>query len=177
MATSVHLFLKANGADIKGESTETSLGRADSIECLHYEQTVSSARETTVGTAIGRRQYQPLTFRKRIDKASPLLVKALTNNEAIEATFKFFRPSPSGDGITEQFYTVAIKQGRITAIAQLVRDTLATPDDPALEDVSIAFNNISWTYTNGGISHVDNIGVRGAEARSVGTKKRAKGKR
>ena len=38
MAETVHLFLKANGTDIKGESTQTSLGRADSIECVYYEQ-------------------------------------------------------------------------------------------------------------------------------------------
>ena len=34
MAETVHLYLKANGADVKGESTQHSLGRENSIECV-----------------------------------------------------------------------------------------------------------------------------------------------
>src|SRR5215470_7613292 len=104
MAETVHLFLKAGGSDIKGESTQQSLDRKDSIECLYYEQEVITAREAGTGMATGRRQYQPLLIRKRIDKSSPLIAKALAENQKIEATLKFFRPNPTGDGTTEQFY-------------------------------------------------------------------------
>lgn len=60
MAETVHLYLKANGTDIKGESTQVSLGREGSIECVYYEQGVITARESGSGLATGRRQYQPL---------------------------------------------------------------------------------------------------------------------
>src|SRR5690242_4214681 len=103
MAETVHLYLKANGTDIKGESTQTSLGRQDSIECVYFEHEVITARESGSGLATGRRQYPPMKIAKRIDKASPLLMKALCENQVIEATFKFFRPNPTGDGTTEQF--------------------------------------------------------------------------
>ena len=53
MAETVHLYLKANGTDIKGESTQTSLGRQDSIECVYYEQGVKTAREAGSGMATG----------------------------------------------------------------------------------------------------------------------------
>lgn len=174
MANSVHLFLKANGADIRGESAETSLGREGSIECLHYEQALATARDAASGVAIGRRQYQPLQIRKRIDKASPLLAKALINNEAIEATFRFYRPNPSGDGTTEQFYTVTLKNARLTALTQLMRDTLTTPDEPPLEDVSFSFTGITLTITDGGITSVDSIGgVRDVEPpRSLNAKRK-----
>ena len=157
MAETVHLFLKANGKDIKGESTQRSLGRADSIECLSYEQECVTAREAGTALATGRRQYTPLKIRKRIDKASPLLMKALVKNEVIEAEFKFFRPSPTGDGTTEQFYTVAIKQGRISSIKQVVSDTFtpASSNEPPLEEVSFVFHTISWLYTDGGVQHED----------------------
>src|SRR5512143_3066747 len=111
MAETVHLYLKANGKDIKGESTQESLGRKDSIECVAYDQGVSTAREAATNMMTGRRQYQPLRIVKRIDKASPLLMKALTGNEKIDGVFKFFRPNPAGDGTTEQFYTVEVKEG------------------------------------------------------------------
>jgi len=157
MAETVHLYLKANGQDIKGESTQESLNRKDSIECVFYNQSVKTARETGSGMATGRRQYEPLMIRKRIDKASPLLYKALVENTVIDGTFKFFRPNPTGDGTTEQFYTVVIKRGRISAISQTVPDTIhpASTSDPPLEEVSMVFHTISWTYTNGGVTHED----------------------
>ena len=110
--------------------------------------------------ATGRRQYTPITIRKRIDKASPLLIKALVNNEKIDGAFKFFRPSPTGDGTTEQFYTVTIKDGHVAAITQSSPDTLGaeTASQPPYEQVSFVFKTINWTVTKGGVSHEDTWG-------------------
>jgi len=157
MAETVHLYLKANGTDIKGSSSQESLGRKDSIECVYYEQGVKTAREAGSGMATGRRQYEPLLIRKRIDKSSPLLAKALVENQVIEGKFKFFRPNPTGDGTTEQFYTVEIKQGRIASQKQVSPDCIcpATSTEPALEEVTFLYHTISWTYTNGGVTHED----------------------
>lgn len=157
MAETVHLYLKANGTDIQGESTQTSLGRENSIECVHFSTSVKTARETGSGTATGRRQHEPIVFLKRIDKSSPLLAKALCNNEVIEGAFKFFRPNPTGDGTTEQFYTIEIKKGRIASQKQWVPDTInpASTNQPPMEEVSLVFHTITWTYTNGGVTHQD----------------------
>lgn len=157
MAETVHLFLKANGKDIKGESTQRSLGREGSIECLSYEQSIVTGRDAATGQATGRRQYGPLKITKRIDASSPLLMKALVTNEKIEAVFKFFRPSPNGDGTTEQFYTVALKEGHLHSLDQRVHETLheITKHDPPMEEVGLVFRTISWTYTKGGITHED----------------------
>lgn len=157
MAESVHLYLKANGKDIQGESTQTSLGRENSIECLSLESRVLTAREASSGMATGRRQYQPLVIRKRIDKGSPLLMKALTENQVVEGKFKFFRPNPTGDGTTEQFFTLEIKQGRISDIRQYVPDVLvpSAAAAPPMEEISFVFHSISWTYTKGGVMHED----------------------
>jgi len=157
MAETVHLNLKANGADIQGESTQTSLGRENSIECLYFESAVITAREAGSGMATGRRQYKPLMIRKRIDKSSPLIAKALCKNEVIDGVFKFFRPNPTGDGTTEQFYTVTIKKGRIASITQVSPDSFdpALSNRPEMEQVEFVFHTISWVYTNGGIEHED----------------------
>ena len=157
MAETVHLSLKANGQDIKGESTQQSLGRKDTIECVSYEQKVLTAREAGSGMATGRRQYEPLLIRKRIDKSSPLIMKALVENQKIDGVFKFFRPNPKGDGTTEQFYTVEIKDGRIASIDQNVPNCIApaSSTEPPLEEVSFVFHTIKWTITDGGVSHED----------------------
>jgi type VI secretion system secreted protein Hcp len=157
MSETVHLYLKANGKDIKGDSTQVSLGRKDSIECISYEQGVATAREAASGMVTGRRQYSPLRILKRVDKASPLLMKALVANEKIEGVFKFFRPNPKGDGTTEQFYTVEIKGGNVASARQYVPLTIhtETANDPPLEEVTFVFQTIVWTYVDGGISHQD----------------------
>ena len=157
MAETVHLYLKANGTEIKGDSTQVSLGREGSIECVYYEQGVITAREAGSGLATGRRQYQPLLIRKRIDKSTPLLMKALCENQVIEATFKFFRPNPTGDGTTEQFYTIAIKKGRINSVKQHVPDSFVPTSTnlPAMEEITFVFHTIDWTITNGGVTHED----------------------
>jgi type VI secretion system secreted protein Hcp len=157
MAETVHLFLKSNGIDVAGESSQTSLGRADSIECLYFSDSVRTAREKSSGVATGRRTYEPITFIKRIDKSSPLLAKALCNNEKVEGVFRFYRPSPLGDGSTEQFFSVEISGGRISHIKRVSPDAIdpARSEAPPTEEVGVVFHTISWTYEDGGIVHTD----------------------
>lgn len=158
MAETVHLYLKSNNENIEGESTQTSLGREGSIECLSFVDSVRTARERGSGMATGRRTFEPIVIRKRIDKSSPLLARSLCNNEVIEAAFKFFRPAPSGDGTTEQFFTVEISGGRISSIRRVSPDAIdpASAAEPPTEEVSMVFHDITWTYQPTGASHHDN---------------------
>lgn len=158
MAETVHLFLKASGADVQGESTQTSLGRENSIECLSFVDAVRTAREKGSGMATGRRTYEPIVFRKRIDKSSPLLAKALCNNEVIEGTWKFFRPNPAGDGTTEEFFNVTVKEARIASIRRVSPDTIdpASALEPPTEEVGIVFHTIIWNYLPASVEHEDN---------------------
>jgi len=157
MAQSVHLFLKANGKAVDGESMQTSLGREKSIECVWYEQAVATAREAGTNTVTGLRQYQPIKILKRIDKSTPVLMKALTDNQKIEATFKFYRPNPAGDGTTQHFYTVVLGDGNISAVRQYIPETInaATVGQAPLEQVEFVFKKIAWTYEDGGATHED----------------------
>jgi type VI secretion system secreted protein Hcp len=157
MAETVHLYLKANGTDVQGDSTQMSLERADSIECVYYEDSVDTAREAGSGMATGRRRYNPIRIRKRIDKSSPLLYKALSENAAVDGVFKFFRPNPTGDGTTEMYYTIEFKKGRVAGMKTVSPDVIdpVSTNSPAMEEVSFVFGTICWTYTNGGITHED----------------------
>ncbi len=46
MAEPVYLFLKVNGNAVKGDSTQSSLDRKDSIECLSFDEGAEGARES-----------------------------------------------------------------------------------------------------------------------------------
>jgi type VI secretion system secreted protein Hcp len=52
---------------------------------------------------------------------------------------------------------VAIKDGRVASVKQLNPDTIvpATSTEPALEEVTFVFSSITWTFTDGGVSHQD----------------------
>ncbi len=162
MAMTVHLSLKANGADIQGESTILSLGRENTIECLDFVDSVRTAREKSTGMATGDRTYEPIRFTKRIDKSSPLLAKALCNNEVIEGSFKFYRPAPSGDGTTQHFFTVEFSEGRISQVIRRSPNVIdpAHAEAPPTEEVAFVFGRIVWRYEDGGIEHVDHWSQR-----------------
>jgi type VI secretion system secreted protein Hcp len=157
MAETVHLFLKANGTAIDGQSTQTSVGRDKSIECIEFEHEVDTAREAASGIATGRRTYRPLKIVKRIDKSTPLIAKALVTNQMIEGKFLFFRPNPLGDGTTQQFYSVEIGQGRVASIKQFVPNTTADQHsaEHPLEEITFTFHTIKWTWVDGGVEHQD----------------------
>lgn len=157
MAETIHLYLKAAGQPICGESTQHSLERKDSIECFRLTHEVSTPREGSAGLASGRREYSPLRIRKRIDKSSPLLFKALVENQNIEASFKFFRPSPDGNGQSEQFYTISIQDARIERILQVSEAAQASTENSRvpIEDVSFVFNTITATFMPNGVTHED----------------------
>jgi len=51
------------------------------IEVVSWSWGTSGAREASSGMATGKRQYQPLLIRKRIDRNSPLLLKACQSGQ------------------------------------------------------------------------------------------------
>lgn len=157
MAQFVHLFLKINGSDVKGESRIVSEGREGSIECYLFEGEVTTAREAGSGLSTGRRAFKPLIINKPIDKSSPLILKALTKSQTVEGTFKFYRPNPAGDGTEQHFYTVEFKNGRVGSVKQMVEFTEAGKQDdkPAMESVSFVFEKIVFRYEDGGVEHED----------------------
>jgi type VI secretion system secreted protein Hcp len=157
MAMTVHLTLKANGEDVKGESSVTTLDREDTIECFSFDYGVHAGSETS-GRASGKRNYAPITIVKRIDQATPLIYQALCQNHAIEGVFRFYRPSPAGDGTTEQFYTVEITEARIAGIDLSSPDAMgaAGAQQPPTEAISFVYNNMIQTYESTGAAHQDN---------------------
>ena len=157
MAETVHLVLKANGNVIQGESTQRDLGRDKTIECLVFRDTVRTAREMGTRTAVGRRVHEPIEVIKRIDASSPLLAKALSNNEKIEGTYKVYRPSPKGDGTTEQFFTIEISDGRVDSIERHSASAIdpAAATTPPLETVRLVYHTIKWIYEPSGAEYVD----------------------
>ena len=178
MAQTVHLSLQIDGNDVEGESTIASMEREGTIECSSFKYSVITPREESTGRLTGRRQHRAVEVTKRIDKSTPLLLKALCENEPVtSASFRFFRPGPGGSGAEEHFYTVLLENGYVAGVSPLSEDETmggeAAP--PMMEEIAFVFQDITWTYEIGGATHKDSWkGDTGRRAAKRGKKKKRK---
>ncbi len=141
------LWLEIDGNRVEGESTITSMEREGTIECFGFKYDLITPRDEASGMLTGRRQHSPITIIKRIDKSTPLLYKALCQNEPVtSAEFRFYRPSRGGAGGEEHFYTILLENGYVSDIGSVGR---------GLERVSFVFQDITWTYEIGEVTHKD----------------------
>jgi type VI secretion system secreted protein Hcp len=157
MALKIHLTLEIDGNSIEGESTIASMEREGTIECVSFFSELSTPRDAATGLLTGRRQHAPLTIVKRIDKSTPLLLKALAQNEPVTSgIFRFFRPSPSGGGEVH-YYTILIETGYVASVRHEQSNNLYEESIglPVMERVSFVFQDITWTYEIGGATHTD----------------------
>jgi type VI secretion system secreted protein Hcp len=154
----IYLTLKGQKqGDIKGSVTQK--GREGSISVQYLQSKMVSPRDPASGLATGKRQHEPLVFRKTIDKSTPLLLNAIINNENItQAHFKFWKPSISG--AETQYFTIDLVN------ASLASSNLYHPDSydntapsgsgqPDLEEWTLTYQQITWTWEDGGITAQD----------------------
>jgi type VI secretion system secreted protein Hcp len=102
------------------------------------------------GQASGRRDHQPLRLYKAIDKATPKLYRALVMNESVDCVVRFFRNNPM-DGTVENYFTIEVEDAFVSDI------TAASGSEGAgtREVVSVVYQQITWTYEDGGITFTD----------------------
>ena len=140
--------------EIKGSVTQA--GREDSIMVIAYSHEVESPRDASSGLATGKRQHKPLTITKEIDKSTPLLMSALTNNENLpEVILQFWQPSRSGREF--QYYTIELTNASIVDIHQEMLNN-KYPENmqhKEREHISFVYQKITWTYVDGGITSTD----------------------
>ncbi|MBE0537023.1 MAG: type VI secretion system tube protein Hcp [Phycisphaerae bacterium] len=148
-AQPVHLTLvgKEQGW-IQGETTISRPGVENTIEALAYTHMVAAEPDPKTGRAGDVRNHYPITILKRIDKASPRLFQAWRNGEPCTATFRFYRPNPSGDGTIQHFYTVVLKGAQISGIRRQVPSAFdsASASSPPVERVSFTYGLITEIY-------------------------------
>lgn len=159
-AMPIALYLKSNGEVISGEST-----RDGAIDCVSADVPLRMVIDEKTGLPTGRRIYDGIRLRKGVDAATPLIARALCNNETIQGTIKFFRPSPTGDGTTEQYFTIEFKGGRVAFLEQISPDgysnaSAETPPVGPFEDVNFVFQTITWRYEPTGAEHTDTWNAR-----------------
>ena len=139
------LALQAAGSTLDGDYAESAPGRHDTIQVLAYESRVEIP-QGLAGDA-GKRRHSPIAIRKPIDRSSPLLLRAMVQNQSLSAIFSCFDAAHSS-ARSEPFFIVKIAHARIVQLRQL----LAAATDgtiSAQEEVHLAFESVTWESVPG----------------------------
>ncbi len=162
-ALNAYLILKVNGVQIEGSADQA--GREGQIEIYGWNHTIVAPRDAASGLPTGKRQHLPITVTKPVDKATPLILQALVNNDRIEATLECIRPDP--DTSAEQhYYTVELLNGSIAGIRQEMLNN-KYPENaplPIMEKITFTYQIVErrwepkptvardiWDVDNGGL--------------------------
>lgn len=146
----------ANGQQVNGESMESSF--ENWIEVLAYDWGGSRGQVNEAGARRqGRVSYENLILRKRVDAATPLLFRALDNNEQCEVTLQLRKTGTGGQ--LEKYMTIKLMGAIIVLIKQ---GNLTFGGENPEEEISFSYQEIEIAYeaqdkdsgiTRGGIMH------------------------
>lgn len=111
------------------------------------------------GVASGRRTHAPITITKEIDRSTPMLYQALCTGELLtEVQLDWYRIDGSGDD--ELYFSMLMENAMITRIHPWVPNVLdqSNAQMKHMEDLSIAYESIIWTWEPDGIEYEDTWG-------------------
>ncbi len=153
----LNALLKLKGqiqGDIKGSVTQK--GREGKIMVIAFDHEIQSPRDAGSVQATGKRMHHPFIITKEIDKATPLLHNALTNNETMTKwELQCFVIKATGQEINS--FTIKLTNAKITGIHNIMLNN-KVPENikmPILEEVSFNYEKIEWTWVDGGIAATD----------------------
>ncbi|MEX3930483.1 Hcp family type VI secretion system effector [Paraburkholderia phymatum] len=155
MAIPLHLWLKdSNGADIVGSSKVS--GRDGSIEVLSVAHGMSTPVDGHTGRLMGTRVHRPLCIEKEIDRASPILYRAIARSELLgEAILRWYRVDEAGNEV--EYFRMTMTGVRVSSISPRMPNfkdqTKQTQNHTEL--VELRYSSITWAYLDGNLIFKD----------------------
>lgn len=149
MSNNTYLMItgKTQGLISAGCSTYSSIGNrfqsghADQI--LVYSSQHDITREQNVN-------HHPIRITKPLDKSTPLLLVAISNNERIQCILDYYRTSQYG--VQEKFLTIKLTDATIESISSTNPSTLPGGDAQPYETLSLRYETIDITHHMAGTS-------------------------
>ncbi|MDC9623688.1 Hcp family type VI secretion system effector [Xenorhabdus sp. XENO-7] len=116
-------------------------GHTDEILVLSFDHEITRAMNVN---------HRPVSFVKPIDKSSPLLGVAISNNEELEIEFFFYRTSMSGGN--ELYYSVKIQKAFLDRINVCYPHSINHSNNQPEELISVKYASITWQHHIAGTS-------------------------
>lgn len=155
MALNAYLtFTGDTQGKVNGSCTQA--GREDMMEIIAFDHEIVCPRDAASGLPTGKRQHKPLHVTKAIDKATPVALNILTNNENISSfRLDFYKPSRAGKEV--QFYTIELVNASLAGIrTEMLNNKYAeNMNHEVREHLAFCYQKITWTWQDGGIMAED----------------------
>lgn len=94
--------------------------------------------------------HHPIEFIKPIDKSSPLIGVAITNNEKLTAIFQAYWLNKAG--VLEVFYKVKLTNATIVNVSSTYPHVINSTSVMPYERVSLRYESITWEHKIAGTS-------------------------
>jgi len=144
--SSIHLQLSTTENGSIGGSCEVQ-GKSETIVVIGLGHEIELPYDLRSGLPTAQRLHHPIIISKYIDRSSPLLYKALCRNETVDhAYLRYYRTLPNGQ--EQLYYTTHLEGGKIISIKSAF---------PNIEQVTILYSRITWTYETEEIRYVDDV--------------------
>jgi len=155
-------FIDRSGNTIEGSCEQ--VGREGLSLVNAFEHVVTRPVDSRRGRLTGRVKHNAIMIWKAIDKASPVLAQAMYDGAKLQSTkMRFWKAA--ADGTETNYFTCEITG--VTIIGHTVKQLHNTFDNgkdmsvEAFDVFELAYEEITYTYTDGGIMASDRwLGVR-----------------
>lgn len=149
MANLVYLTLNGQlqGLISAGCSSLASIGNKAQIS--HVDQIMVLALTHGLSRAQNV-NHLALTIQKPVDKSTPLLSKAITENERLTCDFEYYRTNRFG--INELYYKVKLINARISSIKHVVPHVIANSQGQPEESISFTYESLTQEHCIAGTS-------------------------
>lgn len=155
MAIPAYMWLKDDqGSAVDGPVTIT--GREGSVEVLGFDHELRIPTDSDTGSLTGTRKHEPFKFMKAFDGSSPYLYKACSNGQTLnELVMRWYKIDDTGT--EREYFRHKLEGVKITSIKPTMHNVKDLDKEryPHLEEVSVRYSKISWTYVDGNIEFSD----------------------
>ena len=162
-ADSFFLRLKGQkGGDVKGSVTLK--GFEGSIQELDFEHLIVSPRDSQTGLPTGQRQHKVLAITIPLDQTAPLLLNIMCTNEMLSdfnlTTVPTQTRAASGVGSGNLRYTTRLTNASIASIEHITKADANGANPKVYLKISFSYQKIEWTWSDGGITAMDDWEAR-----------------
>ncbi|MER1976132.1 Hcp family type VI secretion system effector [Pseudocitrobacter faecalis] len=147
MANIVYLTLKGEtqGLISAGCSSLQSVGNKAQVS--HRDQILVYALSHSISRVQNVNHHEVIIV-KPLDKSSPLLGKAISENETLECEFDIYRTSP--EGRNERCYQIKLSKAHIANIDFVIPHCILEPGGEMQEKIAFSYESINWEHNIAG---------------------------
>ncbi len=147
MANIIYMSIEgqSQGLISQGCSTASSIGNlyqtGHEDQIFVYEFTSGISRDQNAN-------HRPVLIKKPVDKSSPLLGVAISENELLQIKFYFYRTSSSGG--LELYYQVRLIDATLSDMTCFYPNSLTHNTSQPQDSLAINYKSISWRHLAAG---------------------------